>query len=814
MKMTGSRAYTRPTPVPKMPPGLVELMEGMTKEVLRCNTTNVYEFCAAHMQKLLEIRDGPTGKRTLNLEQKISKAQAIIKQRAQDRQRKYDKEMQLLSKIDDKDNKLPPQSTLIKAPVTHELFSNRLDEIEISHNSLANPFNCEENNEIIKSEELFPVTKEATISVDQNVNQTINELESNSTAIDIKKIESNLDKSFDVLPATLTNASECINISGSHDSSKVFKIPGLSKNVEEKNNNNMAVNEAEVEYIPPAVETPEKNEIRENNVGIPPITQNIKSYSSQYSIDNKEIKLDENKSNIKDIKIKEETENNISVISEVDLFDDKISKIPANRQSVPEDNLTNGMITVEATYNLTKNDNISTSMSKNNENDFGTSINYADDNIKSHVTENHKVEIDNNLTGVTDVASSTFDIATNLNQKNSELQFLNKGNVKRTEQDDENHGESEIDEYNKHSYLSSNSIHPATDISPENPTGIVSSDDRGTNNMDLETAAITIQKVFRSFLFKSRASNDDTSSIDEDNKEANGYSSSNSTKERRSLGITRMDTMLQTVNEEKSLSLSTDDSSTLSSAATIIQAHIRGFLVRNKLNSNKTTSTNSILNSDDPVTSSPDNETNQNQNNNRTVLNIHIVPEGNMPSLSHDESIVTSMDMSLDGSPLSSINLHPLGYDKSEPRKQLKREDAIQSISPPSNNSGKLSEDVDSTKEVLISGAITNDNNLASDNDHTDKTTIVPDVSVIQDDPVESLEVSVPDSTTNITRKKNSLTKMSSDEMDVVTPFTSDNSQHLPESSNITKLMHSGELHDVVLPTNVSRSSTSVVRGE
>lgn len=60
MRLTGSGTYTRPVPVPKMPVGLVELMQGLTKEVLKNNPPEIYEFCADHMQKLLEIRDGPS----------------------------------------------------------------------------------------------------------------------------------------------------------------------------------------------------------------------------------------------------------------------------------------------------------------------------------------------------------------------------------------------------------------------------------------------------------------------------------------------------------------------------------------------------------------------------------------------------------------------------------------------------------------------------------------------------------------------------------------------------------------------------------
>lgn len=286
-------------------------------------------------------------------------------------------------------------------------------------------------------------------------------------------------------------------------------------------------------------------------------------------------------------------------------------------------------------------------------------------------------------------------------------------------------------------------------------------------------------------------------------------------KERR--GIARIDTVLQTVNEEKSLSLSTDDSS-LSSAATVIQAHVRGFLVRNKLNSIKTASSASLVTSDGHSISL-EAEVDQNKPN-KTVLNI-IVPEGGH-FVSRDESVLTSMELSLDGSPPSSVNLHPLGYDKSEPRKQLKRGDAIQSISPPSNNSGKLSEEVDSIKETL-------------NNDSTEQQKPVPTlVDDIKEDtdansrdttPTKSTTVetvvdahkwmkeisSLDDKMSKTDACKGSLTNMSSDESDVVTPFEEKN---LSDSDNTLGLLHSGEFHDAVLPTKLSRSDTSVVRGE
>lgn len=283
-------------------------------------------------------------------------------------------------------------------------------------------------------------------------------------------------------------------------------------------------------------------------------------------------------------------------------------------------------------------------------------------------------------------------------------------------------------------------------------------------------------------------------------------------KERRPLGITRIDSVLQTVNEEKSLSQSTDDSSTLSSAATIIQAHVRGFLVRNKLGSHKT-STNSLVKSNSPMSPSIENDVELQKT--KTPLNIHIVPETNN-FLSRDESTVVSMDLSLDGSPPASINLHPLGYDKSE-RRKLKREDAIQSISPPSNNSGKLSEDVDFIREAEHNDNLTVDNTkVFEDLGKNNLQTEVSEIAFHDSEPDEGLPEINNDNESNSShtntvinnnlKRKDSLCT-NSDETDVVTPFS------ITPASTPT-LSHTGEFHDVVLPTKVSRGDTSVVRGE
>lgn len=56
MNLRSSCYYEARTP--KMPVGLVELMEDLSKDVLKNNPTDIYSFCANHMKKLLIIRDG------------------------------------------------------------------------------------------------------------------------------------------------------------------------------------------------------------------------------------------------------------------------------------------------------------------------------------------------------------------------------------------------------------------------------------------------------------------------------------------------------------------------------------------------------------------------------------------------------------------------------------------------------------------------------------------------------------------------------------------------------------------------------------
>lgn len=318
--------------------------------------------------------------------------------------------------------------------------------------------------------------------------------------------------------------------------------------------------------------------------------------------------------------------------------------------------------------------------------------------------------------------------------------------------------------------------------------------------------------------------------------------------------------------------MSLSDDSSLSSAATIIQAHVRGFLVRNRLHSLKAASLGSVVNTDRRSTSL---DVNNERNKNKTVLNIHIVPEGGH-YLSRDESMAMSLDLPYDNEPphwgpSSSLNLHPL----SERRKQLKREDAIQSISPPSNNSGKLSEDVESIKDMSGNGAeagaqnvetpatLVNDaqntmkegenvdtskedenieNSAKIDDDKSSKPednideskqddnidiatnepssgATTPTASVTGETVVEVLKDG--EDTENADDKLDEIAENNvdaiktneEDEMDVITKEDSHNGS-IADSDSTSRLVNSGEFHDLVLPTPVSRGDATVARGE
>nr|XP_034834210.1 uncharacterized protein LOC117990825 [Maniola hyperantus] len=606
MSVKSSRMYT--APVPKMPPGLVEVMEGLAKDVLKCNPPDVYSFCANHMQRLIEIRDGPTPKCAMTLEQKVAMAIKKIRERAARRREDYDK----------------------KVP-TDKQPENRNNE-GYENNSIDK--NDSDARQYVK-DKIVKIPEEDIAGEEHEIIVNIKDKSLSSEPVKLTEIDTEIKSSDNDLPAT------------SHESI---------------------------------------------------ITNDVKN-------DN-------------------ETIEEISILKKTTDLD--------------EITLCSSIITEEENTNK--------------------------DQISSHFLE----EQDKTMSSTPSALHEGDEI---LNLNNIEL---------------ENHV--------------------------------------NNTSMDLETAAITIQKVFRNFLFKNKTlSTDDATDVDinsliEDKTEKgdNDMSIMNVNKDRRTLGLSRMDTVLQTVNEEKSLSQSTDDSSTLSSAATIIQAHVRGYLIRNKLNLNKNSSTTSGVDSDGLSFTSMEGDNDCRKN--KTILNIHIVPESGH-FMSRDESVLTSIDLSMDGSPPCSTNLHPLGYDTSERRKQLKREDAFQSTSPPSNNSGKLSEDVDSIKELLISENNKDENPLLVEtgNTRTDVKefvlkTMLDDVSTVVDNLDTALEVkslgSFDSPEKHLTERPYSLPELTLDEMDVITPFTPSEDK----LSNNSNLIHSGEFHEVVLPTQVSRSDTSVVR--
>ncbi|XP_045502964.1 uncharacterized protein LOC123699950 isoform X2 [Colias croceus] len=676
MNYRRSRVYS--APIPKMPPGLLELMEGLSKDVLRNNPINIYEFCADHMQKLLQIRDDHPHQ-SINLEQKIIKAQKIVRERAKQRRETYDK---------------------LIAGQKGNFLNNRALSLHGSAN--VNPENIKISEGELPVNQIEDLDAEGRIVI---IEMNNDDLIVNREAVEVQKI--NDQNIFEDESKEKGNEQNTIDM-------------GFEKR---ENENQIAINLKEFTDIP-------------NNEKID-VDQSLTSLIEPSF----EINAPGEKSVLKE-----------SFKEAIDDFDQNI---------------------------YIENENIETDATKLNKQ--STSVeNARSDDDKDIQFESKQDEIQPSVVFKPASAESEI-IKPKLEQSMSEQSYSAKQQENSTK------------------------ITGDTDALPEKKDdNNLINDGTHHNGMDLETAAITIQKVFRTFLFKSKTTSiDDATNVDinlfinDKNVQENiNISNVNINKERR--GISRMDTVLQTVNEEKSLSLSTDDSSTLSSAATIIQAHIRGFLVRNKFNVNKASSS-SLLDSE--CFSGTSMETESDQQKGKTILNIHIVPErGHFTS--RDESIITSMDLSMDNSPPSSSNLHPHSYDINERRKQLKREDAVQSVSPPSNNSSsKQSEDVDSVRELLVpentdlSKKVTADPLIQGNNDvcptHNEIQTAV-EKEMNEHSPQPSIE-----------------NRITSDESDVVTPFIEQSI-----SSDNVKLMHSSEFHEVVLPTKVSRSDTSVVRGE
>ncbi|KAL0869109.1 hypothetical protein ABMA27_007412 [Loxostege sticticalis] len=892
MRLTGSRVYSRPPPVPKMPPGLVELMEGLTKDVLKNNPPEVYEFCAEHMRKLLEIRDGPSTNKPLSLEQKISRAQEKVRKRAEQRRRKFDDDLQQENKLE-KDNQVPDGKnsavdenilpTIIK-PVHHNDLTQD-SEIEISCEPSGTELrhgesgakhiletalegeniDLKESNQTAAKEDdkcndVKDQEKDVPVSEDTNIDQPQKEncdtkyatLDTTPKEFDTAEKVQSGDENIEIVKGDLSHISDHVTegsadniekdsttdvkVQGTVGKSEVSRVPTVHDTivaVEENDNGNQtsSVNLPESEKNDGSVltntTTDFENQDGTSTVGI--VRNDSKSHmqSGMADVSDKDNIIEATETKEKVISEEKEENNKVpqGVLTDHDttVVISKINSTNDTEESTTDlEKVMNEAIENSKRKDSSAEDSLKENLVFNDESDASEGTNV----VLNKITLNEPMkENDANILFDKDYASHSNETGNNATiSENQDSVDIERPRPKRS-LDDSNKEQSNVNQedteitaeiLNSSTSLPDDSLQNVDDKTPKNDN---------SNTMDLETAAVTIQKVFRNFLFKSRASTFDESvneennlSDDDDKKEDDFLPANNLNKERRTLGLSRMDTVLQTVNEEKSLSLSTDDSS-LSSAATIIQAHVRGFLLRNKLNSLKSASKNSLGISNGPSSKSLDADVDQNKS--KTVLNIHIVPEGGN-YLSRDESMITSMDLSLDGSPPSSVNLHPLGYNTSERRKQLKREDAVQSVSPPSNNSGKLSEDVDSVKELPINEHDSNANqeqkttgvSMFKDDSQQDTelgsletTTNSLTVETVVDQNTSNTEMmSSPEPNTDTSDKtKKSLIKQSSDEMDVVTPFKENS------STEDTKLLHSGEFHDTVLPTKVSRSDTPVV---
>ncbi|XP_061721696.1 uncharacterized protein LOC133528349 isoform X2 [Cydia pomonella] len=910
MRLTGSRSYARPAPTPTMPPGLVELMEGLAKDVLKNNPENVYEFCAAHMQKLLEIRDGPAPpKKQLSLEQKIANAQEKIRQRNKNRQLQQDREVSEHSKVDHED-KLPMKESSVDTsaiqPVINKEEFIMKNEFEIFHEPnvtiTTNDINTDEPsdvvNEVIEVSQVEQEAKESVLNIDkkieteglsekvtEHVNETIISVDTNETSdveanAQSKNVADMDNQSKEIVDLVIQSTEHAENIPPNED---IFEA---QLNDSKPTVRNTVVNVEGKTHGPPEKEVTrdELNEVAStlllasktvsvfSNISDVKITK--KEVVEEPEIDKKEINIDTQHEEIllkefanqfepgrklEDIIeehkiIKEEPTDthheesgadNISFKEQIEVITrtDNEHAFEQNHGILFSKSEDSSVPTVEDvninpcdTFLQTESSHDEFSSSTETKTSKTTNSQESAEGIE--LSENQVLTVDTIEKATVDDRFLSKDESNDQEVHNNKVNYESQADIEVTEVGDNRPEQGPV--YCEESVVKNNTTAPDNVAAGIKRDSINESDEitehTSVSGMDLETAAITIQKVFRTFLFsKSRASTlDDTvneNSLDEDmeKKDEPDYAlTANINKDRRTLGISRMDTVLQTVNEEKSLSLS--DESSLSSAATTIQAHVRGFLVRNRLASNKTASSSSLVNSDGHSTSL-DGDVNEPK---KTILNIHIVPERGQ-FMSRDESLLTSIDLPLDNSPPSSINLHPLGYDKSERRKQLKREDAIQSISPPSNNSGKQSEEVDSVKETLndnedvdvkqehgVVSVNSQDKPYEADTESCDTTLTISSTAetVVDADTYNAREVlSSPEHNVESDNQHQEVLT-SSDEMDVVTPSTiaAKSPTIAPsvetENDDKPKLVHSGEFHDIVVQTRVKRSEASVVRGE
>ncbi|XP_050353949.1 5'-AMP-activated serine/threonine-protein kinase catalytic subunit alpha-like [Nymphalis io] len=501
MNIRSSRVYS--APVPKMPPGLVELMEGLARDVLKNNPTEVYEFCAEHMQKLLQIRDGPTTKNTLTLKQKIAKATTKIRDRAAQRRDEFDKKNQLIQRV--------------------QSDQNYNDEIMKKYDNEAEQYIHENVVKISQNHLTGNIEHELIAGAIQVANTK------NITPSDTKP-EDDIDLRNESHKVNLFT-SEHDNITKIEEESSEFKLNEITDDKRVEINDELILSKEDQN---------EQNVLKEN-------------------INFKEEQTDSNASNPKIIE-----DSDITIVDENNDKKNHINILKDNTQSTDCEETTNAINGVDNSsaaieidehkdingydYNITNNPNNIKNYHKEEENNY--QVDTIVDTIEETTQDDQTSSIDNNVT------SSDINVKEkNDKQKSDEItESVNNTDVKTFDEPAENELKNKYGESYGHV---------------------------NNNSMDLETAAITIQKVFRSFLFRNKTSSIDDSTniymnllIEDKEKKDDEAMSINNIKDRRCLGISRMDTVLQTVNEEKSLSLSTDDSSTLSSAATIIQAHV------------------------------------------------------------------------------------------------------------------------------------------------------------------------------------------------------------------------------------------------
>lgn len=564
-------------------------------------------------------------KKTLTLEEKISKAQETVRQRAKKRQDRFDNELQSDIKHDateNDDSSKEVQSSSrqelvpnLRAPVHHDQDLSLSSEVEISHEPTDNSLTSKDSHfdefdeiSISKSSTFSSVSKSTVIDLgndyDPNNKEEINDgVEVDNTHEPVKGNE----KDDDQKDETVTDKKIEPSSDNSGKTQENIQSPFI-------NNSNQQVTKEESGII-----IPDEDNILKEFYNTMADKKDSQSDTNHASILLKSDSESERKNNLKSLEevnvIIEEDENQIELSQDTTTIkhasnisvEDKIDAEALN-MNIKNDNFSDGNanettdivneeksvivqgneiavtnienvdeLLKETSLPLTVKTNIITDIEnsadnlKDSESNEGSvkvieetnhehihllqmgekesQMKVIDENIVPIPDSIVQINTDNETGGKSAAADEKIEIIQNSVKNNTtEHSTSNMLNLKENEDNEQNLEEKTAEcreNVNENYAKNTNSTSVArsgtfennddssvfgSDLSKAEDDIPLSDNENGHNDMDLETAAVTIQKVFRSFLFKSRNStfeditNDEATSLEEDNdKKVSGF---------------------------------------------------------------------------------------------------------------------------------------------------------------------------------------------------------------------------------------------------------------------------------------------------